>query len=131
MAVLALFFTRQIPTVAGRAVVQPRAARRPRAQSRYSSMTGTELGALVGALLWLADLAIKVIALGVIPRNRRPSTGMAWLLLILIIPFLGLLIFLLIGRTSPGRKRHQQQAEINEQVRARLGEVDEIGLQPA
>ena len=32
-----------------------------------------------------------------IPGNRQPSTGMAWLLLILIAPFIGFVVFLLLG----------------------------------
>ena len=31
----------------------------------------------------LIDLVIKIIALGAIPQNRRPSSSLAWLLLIL------------------------------------------------
>ena len=43
----------------------------------------------IATALFLLDLTIKVIALGVVPKNRRPSSGMAWLLLILIDPVLG------------------------------------------
>ena len=67
----------------------------------------------IATALFLLDLTIKVVALGVVPKNRRPSSGMAWLLVILMIPFLGIVIFLVLGRTRLGRRRDEQQAEVN------------------
>ena len=49
-----------------------------------TAMGDWTLAALVGALLVLANFAVKVVALGVIPADRKPSTGMAWLLLVLL-----------------------------------------------
>ncbi len=45
------------------------------------------------------DFAIKVIALGLVPERRRPSSGMAWLLLVFFLPGFGLLLFALLGST--------------------------------
>ncbi|MET0525823.1 MAG: cardiolipin synthase [Nocardioides sp.] len=81
------------------------------------------MAAWVGIALYLLDLTIKVIALGVIPKNRRPSSGMAWLLLIMIIPFLGFIIFLVLGRTKLERRRFEQQAEVNATVAERTADV--------
>ena len=53
-----------------------------------------------------------------LPGGRRPQTAMAWLLLILAIPFLGFVLFLLFGRTSVGKKRRAQQAEVNAAILA-------------
>ncbi|HEX6149839.1 cardiolipin synthase [Nocardioides sp.] len=69
------------------------------------------------------DFVIKVVALGVVPRNRRPSSGMAWLLLILIVPYVGFALFLLLGRTRLERRRHEQQAEVNAIIATRTKEV--------
>ena len=77
----------------------------------------------IATALYLLDLTIKVVALGVVPRNRRPSSGMAWLLVIMIIPVLGLVIFLMLGRTRLGRRRHEQQAEVNALVAERTAQV--------
>jgi cardiolipin synthase len=77
----------------------------------------------IAIALYLLDLAIKLIALGVVPRNRRPSSGMAWLLLILLIPFLGFVIFLVLGRTRLERRRTEQQAEVNAIVADRTNQV--------
>src|SRR4051812_36301126 len=76
------------------------------------------ISAIVGVLLTLAQFAIFVLALLVLPGGRRPQTAMAWLILILAIPFLGFALFLLLGRTTVGRKRRTQQAEVNEAILA-------------
>ena len=73
--------------------------------------------------LLLLDYAIKVVALGVVPRNRRPSSGMAWLLLILVIPIIGFAVFLLMGRTRLERRRFEQQAEVNAIVAGRTEQI--------
>ncbi len=46
---------------------------------------------------------IKFLALGVLPGNRKPSSAMAWLILILVIPFAGFIVFLFLGRTDIGK----------------------------
>jgi cardiolipin synthase len=73
----------------------------------------------IATALYLIDLALKIFALGFVPKNRRPSSGMAWLLLILVIPLLGWVIFLVLGRTHLERKRGEQQAEVNAKVAER------------
>ncbi len=77
----------------------------------------------IATALYLLDLTIKVIALGVVPKNRRPSSGMAWLLVIMLIPLLGFVIFLCLGQTRVGRKRDEKQAEVNAIVADRTAAV--------
>jgi cardiolipin synthase len=81
---------------------------------------------VLGVLLTVAQIAIVVIALLVLPGGRRPQTAMAWLLLVLAVPFLGFALFLLLGRNTVGRKRRAQQAEVNEAILAAapLAEID-------
>ncbi len=86
----------------------------------------TSLAAIVGALLTIANLAICVLALGVIPGGRKPSTAMAWLILVLAVPFFGFFMFLMFGSTTVGRKRRAQQVEVNEAIMARAA-LDELG----
>ena len=81
------------------------------------------MAAWIATALYLLDLAIKLFALGVVPKNRRPSSGMAWLLLILLVPFFGFLIFLCLGQTRLGRRRDAQQAEVNAVVAERTADV--------
>ena len=75
--------------------------------------------ALVGAALVVADFLIKVLAVGVLPSNRKPSSAMAWLILILLIPFAGLFLFLMLGRTDVGAKRLARQREANAETARR------------
>ena len=84
------------------------------------------VSAIIGVLLTLAQIGIFVLALLVLPGGRRPQTAMAWLILILALPFLGFALFLLLGRTSVGKKRREQQAEVNAAIleAAPLGTID-------
>ena len=55
------------------------------------------------------EYAIKIVALGVIPENRRPSSSTAWLVLIFFLPFVGLPLYLFLGSPWVQGKRYQQQ----------------------
>ena len=56
--------------------------------------------------LFLADLTIRFgLSLRVIMRKRAPSVSFAWLVLILLIPFAGALIYLLFGENRLGERR--------------------------
>src|SRR5215212_8303748 len=78
---------------------------------------------LVAAGLLALDLGLRIALLGIIPHNRKPSSAMAWLLLVLLIPFLGFVVFLVLGRTEIGRRRHEKQAEVNELIRHRTSTI--------
>ncbi|MEU6135139.1 cardiolipin synthase [Nocardioides sp. NPDC047086] len=80
----------------------------------------TWIAGLISAAFVVAHIAVCVVALGVIPRRRKPSTGLAWLFLILAVPAFGLLAFLLFGSTSVGRKRREWQRQVNERISAEL-----------
>jgi cardiolipin synthase len=60
------------------------------------------------------DFMVRIAAIIVVPRNRRPGSALAWLLAIFFIPYAGVLLFLLIGSPRLGRKRRRKQREINE-----------------
>lgn len=64
----------------------------------------------------IVDYTIKIIAIGYVPEGRRPSTSTAWLLAILLIPFLGLPLFLLMGSPYINKRRHRIQQEINDLI---------------
>jgi cardiolipin synthase len=73
---------------------------------------------VAGAVLVVTDYVIKFLAIGVLPSNRKPSSAMAWLILILIVPFVGFVIFLFLGRTNLGRGRLERQRQADEAIRA-------------
>ncbi len=52
----------------------------------------------------------------IIPTNRKPSSATAWLLLILVVPFFGLAIYLLIGNPKLPKRRRDAQQEMSNQL---------------
>jgi cardiolipin synthase len=62
----------------------------------------------------LVDLVVRVTALIVVPRNRKPTAAMAWLLAIFFIPYIGVFLFLLIGSPKLPKSRREKQERINE-----------------
>lgn len=81
-------------------------------------------------LVFFADLVIRITAIIVVPRNRRPTAAMAWLLAIYFIPFVGVLLFLLIGNPRLPRKRRRIQREINQYIRETSEGLDFGTLRP-
>lgn len=63
------------------------------------------------------DITVRILAIIIIPRNRRPTAAMAWLLAIYFIPIIGILLFLLIGNPRLPRKRRKMQQQINDYIR--------------
>ena len=62
------------------------------------------------------DIAIRVLAVVFVPKNRRPATATAWLLAIFFIPYAGVIAFLLFGSTKLPRRRRRKQQQINRYV---------------
>ncbi|MFT3798047.1 cardiolipin synthase [Microbacterium sp.] len=67
-------------------------------------------------VLALVDLTIRILAIIIVPRNRRPTAATAWLLAIYFIPYIGVLLFLLIGNPRLPRKRRKKQQLINDYI---------------
>ncbi|GAA2935037.1 cardiolipin synthase [Microbacterium luteolum] len=79
-------------------------------------MTPESVAWWIAAFLLLLDLVIRTTAIIVIPRNRRPTAAMAWLLAVFFIPFIGVFLFLLIGNPRLPRARRRKQDQINEYI---------------
>ncbi len=73
---------------------------------------------------------MKVLALGVIPGNRKPSTGMAWLLIVLLSPLVGFVAFVFFGRAKLERGRHARQQAVNDRLLARTAGIPDLPLDP-
>ncbi|MBC9953427.1 cardiolipin synthase [Leucobacter sp. cx-42] len=69
------------------------------------------------------EIIIRIVALFVVPRNRRPTSGMAWLLAIFLLPIPGLILFLIIGSKRLPKKRELKQEAINKFVSG-ISEID-------
>lgn len=79
-------------------------------------MTAETWGWWIAAFLLVLDVIIRVTAIIVIPRNRRPTAAMAWLLAVFFIPFVGVFLFLVIGNPRLPRARRRKQDQINEYI---------------
>lgn len=64
-------------------------------------------------LVFTLDLIIRIGAIFVVPRNRRPTSGMAWLLAIFFMPFIGTILFLVIGSRRLPKARRRKQEEVD------------------
>lgn len=87
------------------------------------------------ALVWVivvlvVDITVRVMAVIIVPRNRRPTAAMAWLLAIYFIPFVGVLLFLLIGSPRLPRERRKKQAQLNDYIRKTSSGLDMGTLRP-
>ncbi len=68
---------------------------------------------IITLALLVAVVAIAIVSLIIVPRNRRPQSALAWLLLIYVLPLIGFLLFLLLGSRRLPKRRREQQDEIN------------------
>ena len=82
--------------------------------------------------VYLFGFLLSLAALLVVPRNRKPTAGMAWLLVIFLIPYIGWIIFLILGTSKLPRNRRNAQEAIDEIIDARVGIVsgEQIGEIP-
>lgn len=71
-------------------------------------------------VLLLIDLVIRIVALGWIPHNRKPSVALGWLLAIFLIPYVGIVAFVLLGSAKLPKRRRDKQSQINDLIRDQL-----------
>jgi cardiolipin synthase len=76
-------------------------------------VSGANIALIVLVALVVLDFAVRIVTILLLPRNRRPSSALAWLLAIFFIPFFGVLAFLLIGNYKLPAARRKKQASID------------------
>jgi len=84
-----------------------------------------------GTIAIVADWAIRIVMLPIVPTRRSPEAAKGWLLLIFFLPWVGLFTYLLIGRPHlPGWRleRLRDYVERMEPLRGRLATVP--GIEP-
>jgi cardiolipin synthase len=77
---------------------------------------------IAGALSYV----IGIVALFVVPANRKPGEATAWLMLIFLAPFLGAILFLLLGSPKLSRDRRAQQRAMDERIKRIVAEVVQV-----
>ncbi len=81
-------------------------------------------------LVFVTDVTVRILAVIIVPRNRRPTAAMAWLLAIYFIPLIGVFRFLMIGNPRLPRKRRKKQQQINDYIRTTSHGLDLGTLRP-
>ncbi len=59
---------------------------------------------------------IAIVMLFIVPINRKPSSATAWLLLIFLLPYFGLILFLLLGSPKLPKRRRAEQRNMSELI---------------
>ncbi len=80
---------------------------------------------VAGALV-AGDLSLRAWALAAVPRNRRPSSALAWLLAVNLIPYAGPLAFAVIGYPDLPRARREKQRRMDELLHERTITTTEV-----
>ncbi len=91
------------------------------------------LGIFGEGWLYIAAAAIHVIIVVVaaftLGHNRRPTTAVAWLLTIGLIPYIGLLLFWMFGSTRLPEHRRRKQAQFNQLLHESTVQLEQrVGL---
>jgi cardiolipin synthase A/B len=84
------------------------------------------LAAAYPIFLLVLDMVIRVLAVIYIPRNRRPQTALAWLVLIFVVPVPGIILFWLFGSRRLPRSRRRKQREINKYILETTSGIDQV-----
>lgn len=80
---------------------------------------------------FVAPILIQVLSVVFVPKNRRPTTATAWLLAIFLLPYPGLIAFLLFGSTKLPRRRRRKQERINQYVMTATEGIEQAAETPS
>jgi len=67
-------------------------------------------------VLAIINTIIRIGAVMIVPRHRRPTSAMAWLVTVFALPIPGTLAFMLFGSTKLPQARRDKQSEINSYI---------------
>ena len=69
----------------------------------------------IGNVAWIMHLLLViVVVLRVVSRRLYPGTSLAWLLLVVTVPYVGLALYVLIGERPLGRRRVRRMLQMRE-----------------
>ena len=69
---------------------------------------------------------VRIAAVLVVPVNRRPSSATAWLMLIFLVPYVGLIAFLMIGTPKLPKARREKQRQVNARILELTAGMDSV-----
>lgn len=79
-------------------------------------MASFDVLSFLGVVWFLVDWVLRIVALFVVPRNRKPTAGMAWLLVIFLFPIVGFLVFFVLGSSKLPESRRNAQKMLDEAI---------------
>ncbi len=79
-------------------------------------MTDLETTGFWATLLVVSDWTIRLVMLPIVPTRRSPEAAKGWLLFIFFLPWLGLVLYLLIGRPRIPRWRTERFRQFLHQI---------------
>ena len=77
------------------------------------------------SIIAIVGWIIPFVMLFFVPVNRKPSSATAWLMLIFLLPYFGLIIFLLIGSPKLSRHRRAQQRTMDSLISKAIAEAEQ------
>ncbi len=72
---------------------------------------------VIAGIIYAIDFIVRIWLLIYIPRNRKPTAAMSWLLLIFIIPLFGTILFFVFGSTKLSSLRRHDQHQITQMMK--------------
>ena len=73
---------------------------------------------------------VVVVALRVIMKRRPPGVSLAWLILVIVLPYGGAVLYLLMGERPLGRRRVKRTEALLQPMRQWLDRLSSIALPP-
>ena len=83
---------------------------------------------VIVSIIYAIDLVVRIWLLVYIPKNRKPTAAMSWLLLIYIIPLFGTILFFIIGGTKLSKRRRHSQQQITAMIRRYTNNLEKTHL---
>jgi cardiolipin synthase A/B len=88
----------------------------------------SQLAWIITYTILAIDALVRIWLLFYIPRGRKPTAAMAWLLTIYIAPLVGTILFFVIGSTKLSKRRRMQQRGINTLLQKYTANLRAAGL---
>lgn len=81
--------------------------------------------AAISVIALIIDWTLRIIFLIYVPRGRKPTAAMAWLLAIFLVPIVGVLLFIIFGSPKLSRRRRAQQHSIDTLIESLTHSIDD------
>lgn len=92
-----------------------------------SASTGINWATAGAIALLVVENIIRIAALFIVPPNRKPTSAMAWLIFIFLLPIIGIIAFAILGRNELPKAREAKQVAVDDAV-ARVAKLAEAEL---